>query len=247
MEETVTAQEELRRRLLEEREGGYRKFSAGLLPGTENILGIRLPKLRVLAKEIAKGDWRSFLQNAYGDYFEEIMIQGMVIGCAKMEPEERLDYIARFIPKIDNWSVCDCFCAGLKFTAKHLNRVWEFLQPYLHSEQEFEARFAAVMLLDYFVVPEYIGRALEALGQIRHEGYYVKMAAAWALSVCYVKFPRETDVFLQNCTLDDWTYNKTLQKICESHRVSAETKTQLRARKRPVKPGKRKEECPLYR
>ena len=36
---------------------------------------------------------------------------------------------------------------------------------------------------------------LEILGKVHHEGYYVKMAAAWAVSVCYVKFPEKTKSF----------------------------------------------------
>ncbi len=57
-----------------------------------------------------------YLQSANEDSFEEIMLKGMVIGCAKCSIEERLSFIQSFIPKINNWSVCDSFCASLKFT-----------------------------------------------------------------------------------------------------------------------------------
>ena len=49
-------------------------------PGTSNILGVRLPILRKLAKKIIRGDWRAYLASAQDQSFEEIMLQGMVIG-----------------------------------------------------------------------------------------------------------------------------------------------------------------------
>jgi 3-methyladenine DNA glycosylase AlkD len=210
----------------------YRKFSSSLIPNVDNILGVRLPELRKLAKNIAKGDWRTYLAQADNRYFEETMLQGLVIGYAKTDIEERLRYVADFVPRIDNWSVCDSFCTGLKFTKNHRSLMWDFLQPYLSSDKEYEIRFGVVMLLLYFVEDEYIERVLQWMDRIRHEGYYVKMAVAWAISVCYVKYPEPTMAFLKNNTLDDFTYNKALQKIIESLRVDSGTKHVLRSMKR---------------
>jgi len=210
----------------------YRKFSSSLIPNVDNILGVRLPELRKLAKNIARGDWRTYLAQADNRYFEETMLQGLVIGYAKTDIEERLRYVADFVPRIDNWSVCDSFCTGLKFTKNHRSLMWDFLQPYLSSDKEYEIRFGVVMLLLYFVEDEYIERVLQWMDRIRHEGYYVKMAVAWAISVCYVKYPEPTMAFLKNNTLDDFTYNKALQKIIESLRVDSETKHVLRSMKR---------------
>lgn len=52
-------QQEVRRLLEETTEEKYRKFSSSLLPGVDNILGIRLPRLREIAKDIAKDNWRA--------------------------------------------------------------------------------------------------------------------------------------------------------------------------------------------
>lgn len=210
----------------------YRKFQSKLCPGTGNIVGVRLPLLRKLANEIARGDWRGFLENAESEYFEEVMLQGMVIGCADAETEERLSRIAAFVPKIDNWAVCDSFCTGLKFTKKNMDTVWGHLQIHLSSEEEFEKRFGVVMLLNYYVESGYIDRVLALLDAVRHEGYYVKMAVAWAVSICYVRFPEKTAAFLRDNTLDDFTFNKSLQKITESLRVDKETKNLIRSMKR---------------
>jgi 3-methyladenine DNA glycosylase AlkD len=222
----------IRERLVDLAEEDYRKFSSSLIPGEDKLLGVRLPHLRELAKEIAKGDWREYLNNAQDEYYEEIMLQGLVIGYAKASPEELLKYTALFIPKIRNWGVCDSFCTGLKLAKKHPEIVWDFIQPYLKSDKEFEIRFAVIMMLAHFINDGYIVRVIESLDRIRHEGYYVKMGVAWAVSVCYIKYPEKTMAYLKNCELDDFTFNKSLQKILESYRVDPDSKTVIRSMKR---------------
>ena len=210
----------------------YRSFSSGLIPGADNIIGVRIPDLRDLAKRIAAGDWKGYLKEAADDSFEEIMLQGLVIGYAKADPGEITAALTYFIPKIDNWSVCDSVVMGLKTVKKHQETFWKFIQPYLDSEKEFFVRFGVVMLLSYYVDEKYIQAVLKRLDTITHDGYYVKMAVAWAVSVCYVKFPAITHAYLENCSLDDGTYNKSIQKICESYRADEEAKTILRGMKR---------------
>lgn len=222
----------IREQIFELIDPDYQKFSTALIPNINNVLGVRLPELRKLAKKIAKGDWRTYLATAEDKYFEEIMLQGMVIGYVKTDIEEILSYVASLVPKIDNWSVCDSFCTGLKFTKENKERVWTFLQPYLSSKKEYEIRFGVVMLLDFYIEIEYIDRVLILLNRAKHDGVYAKMAVAWAVSICYVKFPDTTMEYLRNNTLDDFTYNKAIQKISESNRVDQETKTLIRSMKR---------------
>jgi len=222
----------VRERIFELADEEYRHFHSALVPGSDNIVGVRLPRLRELAKELAKGDWRNYISSAQDDYYEEIMLQGLVIGYAKADIEEISRYAATFVPKINNWAVCDSFCNSLKITKKHMAQVWDFLQPYLRSREEFELRFGIVMLLSFYIEDEYIDRVLALLDGARHKGYYVKMAVAWAVSICFVKYPEKTMAYLQKNSLDDFTYNKALQKIIESFRVDKETKTIIRSMKR---------------
>ena len=222
----------IKERIAELADEKYRQFHSGLVPGADNIVGVRLPKLRKLAQELSQGDWREYILTAHSDYYEEIMLQGLVIGYAKTDIEEVLRYVAAFVPKIANWGICDSFCNSLKITKKHMARVWQFLQPYLRSQQEFELRFGIVMLLSYFVVDEYIDRVLLILDSAKHEGYYVKMAVAWAISICFIKYPDKTLLYLKQSTLDDITYNKALQKITESFQVDKEMKIMIRSMKR---------------
>lgn len=225
---------EIRAELEKMAEPEYHRFSSSLIPNIpkERILGVRLPKLRRMASCISREDWRTYLDQARDDSFEEVMLQGMVIGSAKGSLEEMQGHIRRFLPKIDNWSVCDSFCSGLKLAKTNPEEMWKFLQPYFVSDREYDLRFAVVMLLNYYAEEAYREQALKLLEQIDHPSYYVKMAAAWAISVFYVRFPEAVMAFLQQARLDDFTYNKTLQKIIESRQVSKEVKDVMRRMKR---------------
>ena len=114
----------------------------------------------------------------------------------------------------------------------YYSKVLEFIQPYLKSNKEFEIRFAVVIILNYYITEDYIDLVLETLDEVKHEGYYVKMAVAWAISLCFVKFEEKTMNYLKNNKLDDFTYNKSLQKICESLRVDKDTKAIIKSMKR---------------
>jgi len=210
----------------------YKKFHSGLCPGTDNIIGVRVPILRKYAKELAKMDFRNYLETARNKYYEEILLQGMVISSAQMSLEERLYHIKLFVPKIDNWAICDYFISGFKFRQEDLSTVWSFIIPYLKSDKEFELRFAVVMMLDHYIIPEYINRVIKELDKIKSNKYYVQMAIAWTISVCFVKFTEVSMEYLKNNNLDDFTYNKSIQKIIESNRVDKEMKGYLRTLKR---------------
>lgn len=227
---------EIRERLRALSEEEYRAFSARLLPSHVRLMGVRLPALRRLAREVARGDWRGWLDTADSVYFEEIMLQGMVIGCAKAELDEVLERTAAFVPLIDNWSVCDSFCSGLKVARDpdKRARIWEFLQPYFSSPREFDVRFAVVMGLFYYINDDYLSQLLALLDAVRHEGYYARMAVAWAVSICYVQYPAQTMAYLESCRLDAFTYAKALQKILESHAVPAEEKRRIRCMKQGI-------------
>lgn len=223
----------IRQELLMLAEEEYASFSAALLPGVEGILGVRLPVLRRLAARIAKDNWRSYLQEGPEDYFEEIMLKGMVIGAAKAPWPETLCLIAQFVPKIDNWSVCDSFCNSLKAAVKsHPAEMWQFLEPYLVSMAPYDVRFAVVMMLCHYLTDEYLEKVLERLSKVDSPHYYVQMAVAWAISMCYVKNREVTRPYLEAGLWDDFTYNKALQKIIESKQITDEERQQMRQMKR---------------
>ena len=234
--------EEIRDQLENMKEESYRLFSAGLLPGVEGILGVRLPLLRRYAAEIVAGkNWREWLEESLrtpepDEYFEEIMLQGMVVGCATIAaatPEqawrERASLVRAFVPKIHNWSVCDCFCAGLKSLAGDKESLKEFLLPFVCSEREFDVRFGSVMVMNYFLDSEHLTWAIEYFDAARHPGYYARMGVAWALSSCYVSFPAETMNYLKSGSMERKTLDMTVRKILESRRVTGEEREQVLA------------------
>lgn len=211
-------------------EKSYKEFSASLLPKDTNLLGVRLPILRKLAKEISKLDWNSYL-DVNTNIFEEKLIQAFIIGLV-VKNDENIKFIENFIPKIDNWSICDSFCCSLKFTKTNKKLVWDFIQKYLNSKKEYEVRFGLVMLLNYYIEEKYLQQIFHILDKFINKNYYAQMAAAWLLSMCYIKFPNETTVYLQKSKLDDYTYNKSIQKITESNKIDKETKTYVKTLKR---------------
>ncbi len=106
--------------------------------------------------------------------------------------------------------------------------MWDFLQPYLHSGKEYQIRFAVIMMMDYYLTAEYIDLVLPLLDGVAHDGYYVKMAVAWALATALAKQPEKTWDYFQHHHLDADTWKKTIQKCLESRRIPEEQKAALR-------------------
>ena len=207
-------------------------FSSGLNPGCKPMLGVRLPELRKIAKEIAKEDYRDFLEHCPDTYFEYETLQAYVLGYAKDDIETILSYADRFVPKIKDWSVNDSFCQNFTVARKYRERVYDWLMGYAKKEEEFSQRVVAVLLMSHFLVPEYIDRVLAVMDTLQYDGYYTKMGVAWCVATAYAKFPKETAAYLAENQLRDWTYNKALQKIAESLRVSQDVKKMIREMKR---------------
>lgn len=206
-------------------EEDYRRFQEKLIPG-ERILGVRMPVLRRMAREIGRGDYAGYLAAASGGFHETLLLRGLVIGTIR-DVEQAMAAVQDFVPEIRNWAVCDSFCGGLKITHKYSDRIFRLVEFCCAANQEFTARFGAVMLLMYYVNDDMIGRTLELLAGLGQNGYYARMAVAWALSVCYVKYPGHTAEYLKHKIADRWILGKTLQKIRESYRVSDADKREI--------------------
>lgn len=227
---------EIKTNLIKLSDEKYKEFHSKLCPNTDNILGVRVPILRGYAKKLIKQyTIKELLENIDNQYYEEVMLQGMIIGLSKEEDFELIKkYIKDFIPKIDNWAICDVFCAGLKITKKYKQNMWEFIQEYLESNKEFYLRFVIVMILDFYIEEKYLERDFEIFNNIKSDKYYVQMAIAWAISICLIKYYDETIKYLKSkdCELDNFTYNKSLQKARESFRISKGQKEELKNMKK---------------
>ena len=223
---------DIRKELEKQADKKFQKFTAALIPNINNVLGVRTPVLRKMAKELyISGEYAGMFE-ASSWYMEENMLKAMIIGLLKKPIKEVLSYVQDFVPTIDNWAVCDCFCCSFKITKDNLNLVWDFLQPYFKSKKEFEIRFAYVMLLNYYLVDDYIDKVLKLVDEFKDDRYYAQMAVAWLVSICYIKYPNKTEKYLKKSKLDTWTYNKSIQKICESLKIDKETKEKLKLMKK---------------
>lgn len=199
-------------------------------PNSLPVIGVPVPELRKVAKQIAKDNYPEFL--SYHDtYFEHQMLRAFVLGYAKDDINNVLKYTSEFIPHIQDWAVCDSLCTSLKLVRKHRELVWNWLLRYTHRG-EFPERVIAVTSLSHFLVDDYIDQVLDTMNSLKDQGYYTKMAVAWCIATAYAKYPKETMSFLHNHQLDDWTFNKSIQKAIESYRVPPQDKAILKSMKR---------------
>lgn len=228
--------EELRQELEKLADPGYKTFHEGLIPGASMSYGVRLPDLRALAQKVLRGDPVSFLKGTHPASYEETMVRGLVVAGLKLPWEEKRPWVEDFLPRVDNWAVCDSFCNSLapRFPGDGA-ALWDFLRPLYPDSREYYARVACVVQLSHFVDSEHLEEGLSLLQQVKHPGYYAKMAAAWALSEWYVKFPQAVGQLLAQQTLEPWVQNKAIQKVRESRRVSkAEKDALLRYKLQPT-------------
>lgn len=136
------------------------------------------------------------------------------------------------MPKIDNWSICDSFCSSLKIAREYPEATWKLLRPLFQDQRAYYVRFAVVMAIFYFIQKPYLPEIFAFLDEISLDSYYVRMAVAWAVSICFREFPEETMTYLETAALDQFTYEKSLQKITESLKTDAKTKALIREMKR---------------
>lgn len=210
----------------------YRDFHKKLTL-TDNLIGIRTPELKRIAKSIARSDYKTFFKLNRHELYEENVIHGLVLGYLKLEFNDLKPFIEEFLPFIDNWAVCDITAANLDIYKRNKTKdiCFNEIKKYIKDNNPWINRFGYVLLLDYFIEEEYMDEIFNLCQDYKDE-YYVKMAIAWLISICYVKYKGRTLTFLKNNKLDDWTYNKSIQKIIESTRISKEDKNLLKGMKR---------------
>lgn len=207
--------------LFEIRDSKYKDFHSSL--GVDNVIGIRIPVMRNIAKEIYKGNYKEFLSLVETNYYEEITIYGFIVGYIK-ELATSVYYLDKYKNMINNWASCDTFCASYKIVKKNKDYFFNYIKNNISSKNLWIRRLCFVLLLDYYVEEEYIDDIFILCDKYNTSDYYVQMAVAWLISVCYVKYKDKTINYIKNNRLDDFTHNKSIQKIKESLRISKEDK-----------------------
>ena len=201
-------------------------FSEKLIPTELPIMGVRVPDLRKLAKEIAKKDYMTFLEECDESYLELQMLKGYVIGIAAMPFEKRIAYLKKFVPQIKDWAVCDGLVSSLKCTKKNYDAMLEYILTYKESHNEFEVRFLAVMLMNYYLIPNYVSQAVNIILQLDIEKYYAKMGVAWFIATLMIDYPELAFQALEEIE-DAKTIQLTIRKVRDSYRIPAELKEKI--------------------
>lgn len=193
--------------------------------------GVKIPELRKIAKEIFKSDYKAFLKQNKHKYYEEIILHGLIIGYIK-DLNEAINELNKYINYINSWATCDTTVSNLKIINKNLDKIYPLVLSYLYDESPWIRRVGVVILLNYYVCDDYINDIIIEITKIKLDDYYVKMAVAWLIQVCYIKYPIKIIYFLRFDQIDDWTHNKAIQKIRESLKVSQKEKEKLNLLKR---------------
>ncbi len=237
-EESIKEYENFRKYLFELSEEKFQKFTKKLIPNYENIIGIRTPILKNIAKIISKNNYENyfktfdeFIKNKNTIYHEEKLFYSYMIIYSKENYETKLKRINKFIDLIDNWAICDSV-GNFKFLKNNKNYYFYYLLGKLNTPNIWKQRFILVSLLNFYIEDKYLDNIFKIIEKIKSDEYYVNMAKAWLLSICYIKFKDETFTYLKKSNLDSWTINKTVQKIREATRVSKEEKNKILILKR---------------
>ena len=209
----------------------YKEFQSKLIYTKYEIIGLRLPMLRKIAKQISKTDIISFLELSKNYYYEEVMLNGFVISF--ITEESVFDkYFFYHIEYIDDWSLCDSFCNSIKQVTKNQDKYFKLSQELSLKEEEFFSRVGLITILSHFIEKEYLKDIFSLLNKIKSDKYYINMAEAWLICEVYTKFPKETTKYLLKNKLNKFTHNKSISKIHDSYRVSKEEKEYLNTLKR---------------
>ena len=205
----------------------YKKFHSSIVSNSKyEIIGIKAPIMREIAKKIAKGNIEEFLKCSKNKYYEEVMIKGFVISHIK---DENLfyKYFKNYITEIDNWALCDSFCNSIKIVRKHEEKYFEEAIKMSLNEDEFISRIGLVMILCHFINEKNLKNIFNCLNKIQTDKFYINMAQAWLVCELYIKFPKETNNYIRKNNLNKFTQNKAISKIHDSYRVSLEDKELL--------------------
>lgn len=209
----------------------YAEFQANLTPTVkrESFIGVRVPEVRNLAKEIKNSDEaNAFIEVLPHEYYDENMLHGLLLSEMK-DYDKCIDYVDKFLPYVDCWSVCDIMSP--KVFKKHKNELLEQIKKWCKSKHTYTIRFGIEMLMSHYLDEDFKEEYFDIVSIIRSDEYYVNMMIAWYFATALTKQYDSAIKIVENHCLETWTHNKTIQKAIESYRISDEQKAYLRTLK----------------
>lgn len=223
---------EIQDRLFQLRDEKYAAFQAKLTPNVPAglFIGVRVPEVRKLAKEYFRDPAHAeFMQNLPHRYYDENMLHGLLIDQIRDYDECVLE-TEKFLPYVDNWAVCDIMSP--KVFKKHRPELMKQIKKWAKSRHTYTCRFGIGMLMSHFLDDDFESDVLEIPAKVRSEEYYVNMMIAWFFATALAKQWDSAVTYIEEERLTDWVHNKTIQKACESYRITDEQKLYLRKLKK---------------
>ena len=225
-------QEKITKRLFELQDEKYRDFNAALIPNIdkERIVGVRIPALRKIAKELIKGEEKEALMSALPHkYLEENHLHAFLINEIK-DFDTCIFELDRFLPCVDNWSTCDSIRP--RSFLGNTDRLIPHIERWLRSEHAYTVRFAIEVLMVYYLGEKFDERFIDMVTGVKSDEYYVNMMIAWYFATALAKRWDDTISVIDDERLATWVHNKTIQKALESYRVTDKHKEYLRNKRR---------------
>lgn len=219
-------------RLMQQQDAAYRDFHAKLIPNVHksSIIGVRVPVLRGLAKELSKrDDVDVFFQSLPHAYYEENNLHAFLI-------EGICDYdlcvaeLNRFLPYVDNWATCDSMRP--KCFEKNKEKLLPQIKCWLAADKEYTVRFGIEMLMVWYLDRDFSPEYPKLVAAVKSDAYYIKMMQAWYFATALAKQYKAAILYLENAQLSTWVHNKTIQKAIESDRIGQKVKSYLCTLKR---------------
>lgn len=221
----------IQEKLFELQDLKYRDFHSKLMPTVckDKIIGVRVPELRKLAKELNKSDLKTdFLNTLPHKYYEEDNLHAFLIEQIK-DFDECIYALDDFLLFVDNWATCDMMIP--KVLGKNLSVLYEKIQEWIKSEHTYTVRFAIVTLMKFFMDERLDKKHLKLLLSIKSNEYYINMAIAWYLATALASRWDLIIPYIENQKFDKWVHNKIIQKAIESYRITKEQKEYLKTLK----------------
>lgn len=219
---------ELQKRLFELKDEKYAEFQAKLTPTVlrDKFIGVRVPALRQFAKEFEKDPaCCKFLSTLPHDYYDENMLHSILLSKMK-DYESCIAAVEAFLPYIDNWAVCDILSP--KVFSKYKDKLLTKIIEWIDSDKTYTCRFGVGMLMTHYLDGDFKPEYLELPANITSNQYYVNMMVAWYFATALAKQWDATIQYIEERRLPDWTHKKTIQKACESYRITDQQKTYLK-------------------
>ena len=210
----------------------YAAFNKRIVNTKMPVIGVRVPDLRRFARELAPDMSAadiSKLLTAKNKSFDYVLLCGLLITHARLDDQTAINLTKQYLPHVDSWAHIDTFVEKKRRFAGDI--WWDFALECLQSEAEFTVRYGVISLMTNFLDEAHIDQVFAALRNVKHDGYYVKMALAWLYATTAVHFFDLTLAELENEHIDAWTRNKAYQKMRESRRFTPEQQAVISKKK----------------